>query len=153
MNISTIPTHPTAARAQIALLLFIGILPAEFNWWFNPRLANTPWAFWMVDIFRFVVLPAALIAFGKRRGLFSWNDLGFSERAFGIKNSGVLIATTIVIPAILIDVHPRLVSWSAAFAPIHPTTHPFMFEMMLPNPGPSCFNYAATSGRSSSVMR
>src|SRR2546423_1997509 len=106
------------AKAEIACLFLIGIAPAEFNWYYNPRLVDSPRLFWTIDALRFILLPAALVTWGIARGLFSAADLGLHIRVFGRRNPFLFIATLIVIAIVEWHLNSHLVSWAySAFPP------------------------------------
>jgi hypothetical protein len=84
-------------RAEVAALFVIGLAPAEFNWYYNPRLSEMPRLFWTVDFIRCLLLPAALVAWGIWRRLFTLADLGLHSRVFGRRNAFLLIGTIIIV--------------------------------------------------------
>lgn len=123
-------------KTKIAGLILIGILPAEFNWYYNPRLAHWPAAFWTVDAARFVVLPALLAWWGIASGLFTLSDLGFHTRVCGRRNLPAFVAALVLIPLVICWADPRLVAWAAHVLPPHYDPSRFDYSQVVPPRGP-----------------
>lgn len=128
--------RPHSARIQIAAILFIGVVPAEFNWAYNPVRANTPWAFWCVDIARFVLLPAILLFWGIDRGLFTTTDLGLHRQIRGRTSPGLFVATMVMVPALLCAIDPYVHQFATRFYVPNPGQQIFSYTQVLPPPGP-----------------
>ena len=81
-------------RFWLAVLLIIGILPFELNGWYNPLLSRT--AFWYVEFFTWVIMPAAIVFVALRARLVTIPELGFHSR-IGRWRSEPLVLLCIVI--------------------------------------------------------
>jgi membrane protease YdiL (CAAX protease family) len=130
------------ARAEIATLFLIGLAPAEFNWYYNPRLSHTPSLFWAVDMIRCLLLPMALIAWGICRHLFTFAELGLHTRVFGKKNVFLFLGTIVIVAIFQSHLDTQLVAW--AYHRFPPTPHSasaFSYNQMLPPPGPETGGY------------
>ena len=129
-------------RAEIAVLFLIGLAPAEFNWYYNPRLSDTPRLFWTVDFIRCLLLPAALVAWGIWRHLFTLADLGLHTRIFGRRNAFLLLATIAIVAIFQSHLDTRLVAWAIhAYPPTSTSASHFSYNQMLPPPGPETGGY------------
>jgi membrane protease YdiL (CAAX protease family) len=124
-------------KFELIGLIVLGIAPAEVNWYFNPRLADSPRLFWTVDVLRFAILPAAIVAWGIFRGLFTAADLGLHGRIFGRKNAALLFAVMIAVTLFLCRLDTSLLEWALHAYPPNPGAAPaFSYKQMVPPPGP-----------------
>ena len=124
------------AKAEIALLILIGITPAEFNWYYNPRLAHLPRLFWSVDVTRFVVLPTLLVGWGLYRRLFSLADIGLHTRILGRREPALFAVALVLVPLLLCWAEPRIVAWTATVIPPRTDQPHFDYTQVLPPRGP-----------------
>ena len=130
------------SKAELICLFIIGIAPAEFNWYFNPRLAASPRLFWTVDVLRFVALPAAIVAWGIYRQLFTFADLGLHGRIFGRRNAALLFTIMIAASILLCRLDTALLDWAMQRFPPNPAAEPaFSYNQMVPPPGPETGTY------------
>jgi len=123
-------------RAELALLLLIGIAPAEFNWLYNPRLAHWPRLFWSVDIARFVLLPALVVAWCVSRRLFTLVDIGLHTRVFGRDNRILFVVALVAIPLLMHWTDPKFVAWAQEVYPPNRREPHFDYAQVLPPRGP-----------------
>lgn len=124
-------------KVELACLFIIAIAPAEFNWYYNPRLAGNPRMFWTMDVGRFVVLPAFLGVWGIARGLFTPADLGLHGRVFGRRNPFLMLATIIAVSVFLCRLDTSVIRWAAELYPPNPYAEPpFSYNQMIPPSGP-----------------
>jgi membrane protease YdiL (CAAX protease family) len=129
-------------RAEVAALFLIGLAPAEFNWYYNPRLSDTPRLFWTVDLIRCLLLPAALVAWGIWRRLFTLADLGLQTRVFGRRNVFLLFATIVIVAVLQSHLDTQLLAWvSHAYPPTASSASHFSYNQMLPPSGPETGGY------------
>lgn len=131
-------------RIVIGLTLVVAILPAEFNWLYNPILVSSPHFFWLVDISRFIILPLLLLAWLNYRRLIFIDSLGFTSQIMGRKNIAIFIFWIIFVPIILFSGEPYLLAFVTKLYPHNSVVVPsFTYKEMLP-PSGLCRNMAVS---------
>ncbi len=120
-------------QVELAVLLLIGLAPAEFNWLYLSRLSDRPVLFWLVDAGRFVVLPTIVFCWGLYRGLFRSDDLGLHGRVFGKSNDVLFVAVMVAVPMFLYWLDGLNLRIAAPFSSKEPV---FSYAKMLPPAGP-----------------
>ena len=128
--------RPWTARTELVVLLLIGIIPAEFNWLYNPRLADSPRLFWSIDVARFVVLPTLLVGWGLSRRLFTFGDIGLHTRVFGRSNRMLFFPALILVPLLMHWEDPKFVAWARSAYPTTGRELHFDYAQVLPPRGP-----------------
>jgi membrane protease YdiL (CAAX protease family) len=125
------------ARFELASLLVVGILPFELNGWYNPRLASQPALFWTIELFTWLVMPAAIYTIARRRGLFTPREIGLSANLRGRPAPVLLLLLTVALTIGLYHLDRAAVRWGLALWPTNPGHLAFSYNQMLPRPGPT----------------
>ncbi len=128
---------PGRERLQLAVLLILGVSPYLLNGWYNPILATHQWAFWVVEIVTWIVLPSSLLFSGFRRRLFTPDDIGLSGTIRGRKLPLLIPPLAILITIALYFLDRWAVAFGKSEWPSNPLANGFSYLAMLPPPGPA----------------
>jgi membrane protease YdiL (CAAX protease family) len=123
------------ARIELASLLVLGILPYELNGFYNPRLASHPTLFWTIELFTWVVMPAAIYAIARGRRLVTPREIGLSANLRGRPAPVLLVLLSVALTIGLYHLDRAAVRWGLALWPTNPGHVAFKYDQMLPWPG------------------
>ena len=122
-------------REQTGILLAIAIAPYYLNGLYNPVLASTPKAFWLVELLTWVAMPLAVWFYGRGR-CFSNVDLGFHTRLRGRRAPSLLVLVIAVVALLLACVDEQFWEWATRVFPRGQSDDGFDYRQMLPAAGP-----------------
>jgi membrane protease YdiL (CAAX protease family) len=85
-------------KTIIALSLLVVILPYEINGFYNSHLVKHPAAYWIVELFTWIVMPSIILWWLLRRKTLTLDDIGIRKPESILKFIGLLILCIIAGP-------------------------------------------------------
>jgi hypothetical protein len=135
-------TDGARRRIELAALLAVGIAPFYLNGFYNWRLARADrFAFWSVEVFTWIVMPAVLLFAGWRRGLYDPPELGLSSRVRGSPRPWLLGVLLIAVPFVFLRLDVSVAVWAHRTLPFGWPLPPFRYTDVIPPPGPDTGGY------------
>ncbi len=129
--------NPAEQRSdsRLAVLLLILYLPHFLNGFYNPFLGRIPALFWLVDVFVWIVMPAAAVVYCNKRKMIDWQELGF-RTTVGNGNSRLFFVLMLIYTPILMSL-VYFGSYAAASLvfPVNFGAVSFKYHQMIPKSG------------------
>ena len=88
---------PLNSKLTLGLLLFVGILPFQFNGLYNAKLSYYPLFYWLVEFITWILFPALIYITCIKKGIFKASDIGFHTKIRGYSNKLLFIAVLIIV--------------------------------------------------------
>jgi hypothetical protein len=124
-------------RLELAALLAIGIAPFYLNGFYNSPLASSHRElFWVVEVGTWILMPLVLLLAGRRRGLYTAEDLGLMTAVRGHGRGWAVWPLMAIVPLAMWKLDVVVAIWGHRGLPPGWSLPPFHYADVVPPPGP-----------------